>query len=90
MTTTGERLARLWRRSRSDGSLVRRAAAGVSRPGTFVSSIEPGLKPSARFMSRGSIGVPALLRGIEARARSRRLPVGVERSDSVNRSFGHG
>src|ERR671918_2056935 len=90
ITTTGERLARLLRRSPIGGSFERRAAAGVSSPGTFVSSIEPGLKPSARFMSTGSIGLPALLRGIEARLRLRRRSVGVALSRLGKWSFGHG
>jgi hypothetical protein len=37
------------RESPIGGRCERSAASGVSRPGTFVMSIEPGLKPSARF-----------------------------------------
>src|ERR671914_64108 len=90
MTTTGDRWARLRRRLPIGGSFERRAAARVSRPRTFVISMEPGLKPSARFMSRGSIGLPSLLRGIEARFRFRRRPVAVSLWLLVKRSFGHG
>ena len=43
----------------------------------------PGLKPSARFMSVGSIGLPARLRGIESGSRFSRRPVGVEASGTV-------
>jgi hypothetical protein len=90
MTTTGERLARLRRRLPIGGSFERRAAARLWSPGTFVISIEPGLKPSARFMSRGSIGRPSSLRGIEARFRFSRRSVGVLLSRFVKKSFGHG
>ena len=46
-------------------------------------SIEPGLKPSARFMSAGSIGVPSLFLGIDERFRASLRPVGVEASRFV-------
>ena len=83
MTTTGEFFARLFDGSLSPGSLLRRAASGVFRPGTFVISIEPGLKPSARFMSVGSIGTPSLFLGIDERCRASRRPVGVQASGFV-------
>ena len=83
ITTTGEFFARLLEESLSPGSLLRRAAASESRPGTFVISIEPGLKPSARFMSAGSIGAPSLFLGIDERLSARRRPVGVEASAFV-------
>src|SRR5919112_2027697 len=52
--------------------------------------IDPGLKPSARFMSVGSIGTPSLLRGIAAFGRFSRRPVSVVLSRLVSASFGHG
>ena len=83
ITTTGERFARLFETSPRRGSPLLRPAASVSRPGTFVISIEPGLKPSARFMSAGSIGVPSLFFGIDERWSASRRPVGVEASRFV-------
>ena len=90
ITTTGDRFARLRERSVIGGSLLFAAASSVSSPGTFVSIMEPGLKPSARFMSVGLIGFPSLFFGIEASFRWSRRPVSEERSRFVNRSFGHG
>jgi hypothetical protein len=90
ITTTGDRFARLRDTSRRDGSRLRRAASPESRPGTLVMSIEPGLNPSARFMSVGSMWTPARFAGIDSRFRSSRLPVGVSRSVVVKRSFGQG
>ena len=77
ITTTGERLLRPRRRFVSGGSLLRRTAAGVSSPGTFTSIALPGLNPSARFMSLGSIGLPFLLRGIADFVSASRRPVSV-------------
>ena len=90
ITSTGERLRRLWLRSPIGGSFERRTAAGLSRPGTLVASSVPGLKPSARLRSVGSIGLPALLRGIERRLRLTCRPVSLPLSRLVKRSFGHG
>ena len=74
----------------SGGSLLRFTAAGESSPGTFVSIALPGLNPSARFMSAGSIGLPLLLRGMADFVRRRRSPVSVLLSRFVKRLFGHG
>ncbi len=74
----------------SGGSLLWRTAAAVSRPGTFTSSALPGLKPSARFMSTGLIGVPLLFRGISALRRLSRTPVSVRWSRFVYASLGQG
>ena len=54
-----------------------------SSPGTNVRTSEPGEKPSLRFHSVGSIGLPAWLRGIASGERSTRLPVGVVSSATV-------
>src|SRR6476646_6755779 len=51
---------------------------------------EPGEKPSARFQSVGSIGLPATLRGIEVMSKFTRRPVGVEASAFVKKSLGNG
>src|SRR5438105_3341494 len=61
-----------------------------SSPGTWVSAIEPGEKPSLRFHSVGSIGTPATLRGIPAMGRCTRRPVSVVGSGTVKTSFGNG
>src|SRR3954467_6993606 len=61
-----------------------------SRPGTYVTISEPGENPPAWFQSGGSIGLPATLRGIEARSNATRRPVGVERSGFVKKSLGNG
>jgi hypothetical protein len=65
------------------GSLLFLAAAALSRPGTLVISIVPGLKPSALFMSVGSIGVPPSFLGIEERLSISLRPVGVDLSRFV-------
>ncbi len=54
-----------------------------SRPGTTVRMADPGLKPSLRFHSVGSIGTPAALRGIESGENCTRRSVSVERSGTV-------
>ena len=41
-------------------------AVGLSRPGTRVTMLSPGLKPSLRLMSAGSMWVPARFVGVEA------------------------
>lgn len=64
----------------SGTSPVRSNAVWLSRPGTFSTIGSPGLKPSLRFHSVGSIGVLLELRGIESTEKSTRRPVGVERS----------
>jgi hypothetical protein len=83
ITTTGERFASPLLRFVSGGSLLRRTAAGLSSPGTFTSIALPGLKPSARFMSVGSIGLPFLLRGIADLVSASRRPVSVRLSRFV-------
>src|SRR3954468_14747488 len=65
-------------------------ASGVSSPGTLVTISEPGLKPSARFQSVGSMGLPATLRGMSSRLKSTRRPVGGLGSALVKLSFGNG
>ena len=69
---------------------VRANAAGVSRPGTFVTIMLPGLKPSLRVVRRGAHRLAGRLRGIHSSRRARRLPVGLESSARVKWSFGHG
>ena len=50
----------------------------------------PGLKPSLRFHSTGSIGTSLSLRGIHWGLNATRRPVAVEASATVNRSLGNG
>src|SRR3954447_19838302 len=50
----------------------------------------PGLKPSARLMSDGSIGTPSEFFGICASLRFSRRPVSVVLSALVSRSLGNG
>jgi hypothetical protein len=54
-----------------------------STPGTSVRIGVPGLKPSLRFHSAGSMGVPATFRGIAPGEKATRLPVAVDRSATV-------
>ena len=54
-------------------------AAGVSTSGILIVIRLPGLKPSARFMSVGSMWTPPMFAGIDSRFRLRRLPVGGRR-----------
>src|SRR4051794_18972978 len=61
-----------------------------SRPGTRVTIAEPGLKPSLRFHSSGSMRTPDVLAGMPARGRSRRRLVGVDASFWVNALLGQG
>src|SRR3954471_3702907 len=65
-------------------------AAWLSRPGTFVTISDPGLKPSLRLISVGSIGLPAMFLGISVSWRFSRRPVSVVGSGLVNSSLGHG
>src|SRR3954464_14437090 len=65
-------------------------AAGVSRPGTWVTIGAPGLKPSLVLIAVGSNVVPLLLTGIDAGWRLRRRPVSVVDSVRVKWSFGYG
>ena len=55
---------------------VRSNAAWLSSPGTLVTIMFPGEKPSARFWSVGSIGLPARFFGTEALFRFSLRPVG--------------
>ncbi|WP_203885605.1 hypothetical protein [Planotetraspora kaengkrachanensis] len=54
-----------------------------STPGTLVRIGVPGLKPSLRFHSVGSIGVPATFCGIISGEKAIRRPVSVDRSATV-------
>jgi hypothetical protein len=72
--------------ARSDRPMSVSGAAPVrsrSRPGTAVRMVDPGLNPSLRFHSVGSIGVPAAFCGIARGLRFTRLPVSVELSRTV-------
>src|SRR5215475_7718591 len=72
------------------GGSVFANACGLSIPGTCVTIGEPGLKPSSRFQSVGSIGTPATFAGVASGLMSSRSPVGAEGSGWVKKSFGHG
>src|SRR5215212_1438652 len=69
---------------------VRAKAAGVSSPGTFVTIMLPGLKPSFQLYGAALTGLPSRLRGIQSSRRASRLPVGLVGSALVKWSFGHG
>jgi hypothetical protein len=56
---------------------LRSNARRLSRPGTWTVICWPGLKPSARFHSLGSIRTPAVLAGIAALGSASRRPVAV-------------
>jgi hypothetical protein len=72
------------------GGTVFANARGLSIPGTCVTIGEPGLKPSSRFQSVVSMGVPAWFRGVDGGLTFRRSPVAVEGSPRVKKSFGQG
>lgn len=59
-----------------------------SRPGTRLSSIDPGEKPSARFHSPGDTGTPSAFFSVVRRWTRR--PVGVPASATVFQSLGNG
>src|SRR4051812_20768927 len=61
-----------------------------SSPGTYVTIMAPGLKPSLRFHSVGSIETPDAFAGIEARSKCTRRPVPLVGSATVKKSFGKG
>ena len=62
---------------------LRSNARRLSRPGIRTVICWPGLNPSARFQSRGSIRTPSLLAGIAVRGSATRRPVGVRSSRFV-------
>ena len=59
-------------------------------PGTWVTMLTPGLKPSLRLSSVGSTGTPFLFSGIESRFEVDPPPVPVLESGTVKWSLGHG
>ncbi len=61
-----------------------------SRPGTWVTSIWPGEKPSLRFHSVGRIGIAARLDGMPRTLRFTRSPVSVLLSAVVKKLLGQG
>ena len=72
-------------------SVIGGGAAGArSTPGTWARIIAPGLKPSLRFHSVGSMCTPSTLAGIDARLKLTRRPVSVLGSATVKRSLGNG
>ena len=76
-TTTGDVLFRLRLMLMFVGGWALVNASGLSIPATWVTIWEPGLNPSSRFQSLGSIGVPAALRGVASGLTFRRIPVAV-------------
>jgi hypothetical protein len=77
ISTTGWRRARLRSMSVIGTIPLRSNARRLSRPGMRTMICWPGLNPSARFQSRGSIRTPSAFAGIAARGSASRLPVGV-------------
>src|SRR5262245_62194673 len=72
------------------GGAVFANACGLSIPGTCVTIGEPGLQPSSRFQSVGSIGTPATFAGVARGLMSSRSPVGAAGTGWVKKSVGHG
>ncbi len=69
---------------------LRKRACVVSE-GTWTMMGWPGLKPSLRFHSRGSMRLPLLFAGIAERWKATRRPVALERSAFVSaKSLGNG
>src|SRR3954453_1607490 len=69
---------------------VRLKAFLLVSPGTWVTMLTPGLKPSLRLSSGGSTATPFLFCGIETRFRFTCLPVPLLGSVTVKWSLGHG
>src|SRR5919109_4997751 len=69
---------------------VRSKAAGVSSPGTLVTSMLPGLNPSLQLYGAALTGLPSRFFGIHSSRSASRLPVGLVGSARVKRSLGHG
>src|SRR5581483_690936 len=89
-TVTGELWSRLRAMSMFVGGAVFANALGLSKPGTWVTIGEPGLKPSRRFQSVVSIGAPAAFRGVASGLTFSRRPVAELASGRVKKLFGHG
>src|SRR4029079_4516696 len=68
------------------------AAPGPARssPGTYVTIMAPGLNPSLRFHSVGSMATPLEFDGIDRRSKCTRRPVPLVGSATVKKSFGNG
>lgn len=65
-------------------------AACVATPGTLRMSCDPGEKPSSRFWSVTSIGLPARFLGTQPAGSLSRRPVGVAPDLTVHASLGNG
>ena len=83
ISTIGWFGAKAWSMSVSGTAPVFWKAVGLSSPGTRVTMLSPGLKPSLRLMSTGSMWTPSLLAGVEVALRLTRSPVGVLESGTV-------
>src|SRR5687767_2466982 len=90
MTTIGCAGSKLRSTSVIGTAPVRRNASGVSSPGTFVTILLPGLKPSLQLYGAELTGLPKRFFGIQSSRRASRLPVGLVESARVKWSFGHG
>ena len=76
--------------SASGTAPVRLSAAALSRPGMWITSALPGLKPSLRSYGAGLTRTPLVLAGIAALGRLTRRPVTLARSGVVSRLSGNG
>jgi hypothetical protein len=83
ISTTGWRRRRLAPMSVIGTIPLRSNARRLSSPGIRTVICCPGLKPSARFHSRGSIRTPSLLAGMTDRCRLSRRPVSLAASRLV-------
>jgi hypothetical protein len=80
ISTTGWRRSRLAPMSVIGTIPLRSNARRLSSPGIRTVICWPGLNPSARFHSRGSMRTPSLLAGMTERCRFSRRPVSVDAS----------
>ena len=83
ISTIGWFGANAWSMSVSGTAPVFWKAVGLSRPGTRVTMLSPGLKPSLWLMPAGSMWTPWTLAGVESLLKLTRRPVGALASSTV-------
>ncbi len=83
ISTMGWFGAKAWSMSVRGTAPVFWKASGLSRPGTLVTMLSPGLNPSLVLIPAGLTCTPFLLAGVDASLRLSRCPVGVLESGTA-------